>query len=112
MRSGLARTCGLLHADGHWAILDRSSRLRTRPAMRDFVAELKRRKVIRVAIAYLAVSWLILQVGSMVIPAFNIPAWTLRLLVLLVVLGLPLPAAPRRSRSRARTRSSPGWERR
>lgn len=58
--------------------------------MRDFVAELKRRKVIRVAIAYLAVSWLILQVGSMVIPAFNIPTWTLRLLVLLVVLGLPL----------------------
>lgn len=58
--------------------------------MRDFVAELKRRKVIRVAIAYLAVGWLILQVGSMVIPAFNIPAWTLRLLMLLVVLGLPL----------------------
>ena len=58
--------------------------------MRDFVAELKRRKVIRVAIAYLAVGWLILQVGSMVIPAFNIPAWTLRLLMLLVALGLPL----------------------
>ena len=61
-----------------------------KPAMRDFIAELKRRKVIRIAIAYLAVSWVILQVGSMVIPAFNIPAWTLRLLVLLVVLGLPL----------------------
>ena len=58
--------------------------------MRDFIAELKRRKVIRIAIAYLAVGWVILQVGSMVIPAFNIPAWTLRLLVLLVVLGLPL----------------------
>ena len=58
--------------------------------MSDFVAELKRRNFLRVAIAYLAVSWLILQVGSMIIPAFNIPAWTLRLLVLLVALGLPL----------------------
>lgn len=58
--------------------------------MRDFFAELKRRKVIRVTIAYLAVGWLVLQVGSLVIPAFNVPAWTLRLLVLLVILGLPL----------------------
>jgi serine/threonine-protein kinase len=60
------------------------------PAMREFIAELKRRKVIRIAIAYLAAGWVILQVASMVIPAFDIPGWTLRLLVVVVALGLPL----------------------
>ncbi len=58
--------------------------------MRDFIAELKRRKVIRVAIVYLAVGWVILQVASLIIPVFNIPAWTLRLMVLIVALGFPL----------------------
>jgi serine/threonine-protein kinase len=52
-------------------------------------AELKRRHVIRMAIAYCALSWLLLQVAALLIPAFDIPDWVLRLLVLMAVLGFP-----------------------
>lgn len=52
-------------------------------------AELKRRHVIRMAVAYSALSWLLLQVAALVIPTFGIPNWVLRLLVLLTVLGFP-----------------------
>ncbi len=54
-----------------------------------FWEQLKRRKVIRVAIGYCALSWLLVQVASTLIPAFDIPIWTLRLLVLLLAIGFP-----------------------
>jgi hypothetical protein len=38
-----------------------------------FLAELKRRNVIRVAIAYVAVSWLVLQAGALVFQAMDVP---------------------------------------
>ncbi len=52
-------------------------------------AELKRRHVIRMAVAYGALSWLLLQVASLLIPTFDIPSWVMRLLVLVTVLGFP-----------------------
>ena len=55
--------------------------------MRALWEQLKRRHVIRVAVAYGALGWLVLQVASMLIPAFGIPAWVMRLLVLLFALG-------------------------
>ena len=58
--------------------------------MRAFWEQLKRRKVIRVAIGYCALSWLLVQVAATLIPAFDIPVWTLRLLVLLLALGAAL----------------------
>ena len=58
--------------------------------MAGFFAELKRRNVFRVAIAYLAIGWLVLQVAGLVIPAFDIPSWVLRLLVIVVGLGFPV----------------------
>lgn len=58
--------------------------------MRDFLVELRRRNVIRVAVAYLALAWLVLQVAGLVIPAFGIPAWVLRLLFIVVGLGFPI----------------------
>ncbi|MEO6138710.1 MAG: hypothetical protein ABIP11_08630, partial [Luteimonas sp.] len=57
--------------------------------MRAFWEQLKRRKVIRVAIGYCGLSWLLVQVASTLIPAFDIPIWTLRLLLLLLAIGFP-----------------------
>ncbi len=55
-----------------------------------FIKELKRRNVIRVAIAYAIVGWLLVEVASVIIPTLLLPDWTLRILVLFVILGLPL----------------------
>lgn len=57
--------------------------------MRVLWAELRRRHVVRMAIAYCALSWLLLQVADLLIPTFDIPNWVMRLLVLMVVLGFP-----------------------
>ena len=55
-----------------------------------FFAELKRRHVYRVAIAYGVVAWLLIQVATQVFPFFEIPNWIVRLVVLGTVLGFPL----------------------
>jgi serine/threonine-protein kinase len=57
---------------------------------RNFFAELKRRHVYRVAIAYTVVAWLLVQVATQVFPFFEIPSWVVRLVVLVVVLGFPI----------------------
>src|SRR6476660_6941185 len=58
--------------------------------MNRFFAELKRRHVYRVAIAYAVVAWLLIQVATQVFPFFEIPNWVVRLVVLTVVLGFPV----------------------
>ena len=55
-----------------------------------FFDELKRRKVIRVAAAYLVVGWVVIEVASTVAPNLNLPEWTARMVTLLVMLGFPL----------------------
>src|SRR5437870_851736 len=55
-----------------------------------FFAELKRRHVYRVAIAYAVVAWLLVQIATQVFPFFEIPTWIVRLVVLLTVLGFPV----------------------
>jgi adenylate cyclase len=50
--------------------------------------ELKRRNVFRVAIAYLALAWLLTEVASTLFPAFGIPDWALRFLAIVFALGL------------------------
>lgn len=57
--------------------------------MRALWAELRRRHVVRMAVAYCALAWLVLQVAALLLPIFDIPNWALKLLVLLVVLGFP-----------------------
>jgi len=57
--------------------------------LRNFLAELKRRHVYRVAIAYAVVAWLLTQVATQVLPFFEIPNWAVRLVVLLLVIGFP-----------------------
>jgi len=57
-----------------------------------FFVELKRRKVYRVAAAYVVVAWVLTQVATQVFPFFEIPNWTVRLVVLGLVLGFPIAA--------------------
>ena len=54
---------------------------------RNFFAELKRRNVYKVAVAYAVVGWLVIQVSSTVLPTFHAPEWVVQTLVVLVALG-------------------------
>ena len=56
----------------------------------NFFAELKRRNVYKVAVAYAVVAWLLVQVATQVFPLFEIPTWAIRLVVLLIVIGFPI----------------------
>src|SRR5213075_3046792 len=56
----------------------------------NFFAELKRRNVYKVAVAYAVVGWLLVQVTTQVFPIFEIPNWALRLIVLAIIIGFPV----------------------
>jgi hypothetical protein len=56
----------------------------------DFLAELKRRKVYKVAAAYAVVAWLIIQAASILLPAFEAPEWVMKALISAVALGFPV----------------------
>src|SRR5688572_13757244 len=55
-----------------------------------WLGELKKRKVFRVAAAYAVVGWLLVQVTSVVLPALNLPAWTITFTTVLLMLGFPV----------------------
>ena len=57
---------------------------------RTFFTELKRRRVYSVAVAYVVVAWLLIQVATQVFPFFDIPNWVVRLVVLLTTVGFPI----------------------
>ena len=57
---------------------------------RNFLAELKRRKVYTVAVTYAVVGWLLIQVVTQVFPPFEIPNWAERLAILAIILGFPV----------------------
>ncbi len=52
--------------------------------------ELKRRNVFRIAIAYVIVAWLLLQVGDTLAPALHLPDWVNSTLAFFLILGFPL----------------------
>ncbi len=54
---------------------------------RNFFAELKRRHVDKVALAYVVVSWLLIEVAAIVLPTFDTPPWVMEALVVLLALG-------------------------
>jgi TolB-like protein/Tfp pilus assembly protein PilF len=58
---------------------------------RNLFAELKRRNVIRMAGLYLVGAWLLTQVASTLLPAFDVPSWALRGLIVTLALGF-IPA--------------------
>src|SRR6266581_7501052 len=53
-------------------------------------AELKRRNVYKVAVAYAIVGWLLVQVATQVFPFLEIPNWAIRLVIALVAIGFPI----------------------
>ena len=55
-----------------------------------FFAELQRRNVYKVAVAYGVVSWLLIQIATQVFPIFEIPNWAARLVVIALTLGFPV----------------------
>ena len=57
---------------------------------RNFFAELKRRNVYKVAVAYIVAGWALAQGLAQVLPVFTVPNWVIQLLVVLIVLGLPV----------------------
>ncbi len=59
-------------------------------AIRNFFAELKRRNVYKVAVAYAVVGWLLIQIATQTFPVFEIPNWAARLVILALVIGFPV----------------------
>src|SRR3954466_13259191 len=57
---------------------------------RNFFAELKRRNVYKVAVAYAVVAWLLIQAASILLPTFEAPSWVMKVFVVLVTLGFPI----------------------
>src|SRR3954462_7810616 len=56
----------------------------------NFLAELKRRNVYKVAVGYGVVGWLAVQVATSVLPTFHAPDWVAQTLIVLVLLGFPI----------------------
>ena len=57
---------------------------------KNFFAELKRRNVYKVAVAYAIVGWLLVQIATQVFPFLEIPNWIVRLVIVLVATGFPI----------------------
>ena len=55
---------------------------------RTLISELKRRHVFKSTIAYLAISWIVIQIASTILPAFNAPEYTLKALIYILSVGL------------------------
>src|SRR5712691_11547482 len=58
--------------------------------MSNFFQELQRRKVYRVAAAYIIAAGFIIQIASAVFPAWELPNWSQRLLIVLLLAGFPI----------------------
>ena len=55
-----------------------------------FFSELKRRNVVRVSIAYIVVSWLLIQAAGVLEPALLLPDWVDRVVTVLLLIGFPV----------------------
>ena len=58
--------------------------------MGNLFQELKRRKVFRVAAVYAVVAWVLIQVADTVLPALQMPDWTVSFVTVLFILGFPI----------------------
>lgn len=63
---------------------------RPNPGLGAFLGELRKRKVFRVALTYMVVAWISIQVTSTLFQGFEIPMWAFRLIVLLFIIGFPI----------------------
>jgi TolB-like protein/Flp pilus assembly protein TadD len=58
--------------------------------IKKFIEELKRRKVLKSAITYLVIAWLIAQVSAIVLPPFNAPQYIMKTLIFMLIIGFPI----------------------
>ncbi len=58
--------------------------------MTSFFGELSRRNVVKVAVAYAIVGWILVEVSSTVLPIFQAPDWIVQVFTFFVILGFPL----------------------
>jgi serine/threonine-protein kinase len=58
--------------------------------MNGFFAELKRRNVYKVAVAYAVVAWLLIQAASIFLPAFDAPPWVMKIFIIVIIFGFPV----------------------
>jgi TolB-like protein/Flp pilus assembly protein TadD len=56
----------------------------------NFFAELKRRNVYKVAVAYAVVAWLFIQAASIFFPAFDAPPWVMKIFIIVIIFGFPV----------------------
>src|SRR5213594_4284536 len=56
----------------------------------NFLSELKRRNVFKVAVAYAVVAWLLLQAASIFLPAFDAPPWVMKIFIIVIIFGFPV----------------------
>jgi len=56
----------------------------------NFFAELKRRNVYKVAVAYAVVAWLLIQAASIFFPAFDAPPWVMKIFIIVIIFGFPM----------------------
>ena len=58
--------------------------------MKGFISELRERNVVKVAFVYIIVAWVVVQIADVALPAFEAPAWVLRVFMLFLLLGFPV----------------------
>lgn len=58
-------------------------------SVREFMKEMKQRRVCRAAITYVLFMWLNLQIADVLVPMIGLPAWTLQLIVTIGAMGFP-----------------------
>jgi eukaryotic-like serine/threonine-protein kinase len=58
--------------------------------LRDFLLELKTRRVYRAAVVYAVVAWVVVQAAAIVVPELLLPEWITRAVIILALLGFPL----------------------
>lgn len=89
--------------------------------MKSFFAELKRRNVLKVALTYSVIAWLLIQLA--LIPTLEVPSWAIKTLVVLLVIGFvtivfvswafeATPEGMKRTADLSPTEVLPTWSRR
>src|SRR6476659_785829 len=92
-------------------------------SQRNFFAELKRRNVYKVAVAYAVVGWLVMQVAATIVPALHLPDSLTTAVVVITLVGFPIalviawafemtPEGMKRTENVSPNEDIPQWSRR
>ncbi|MGB5211615.1 MAG: tetratricopeptide repeat protein [Gammaproteobacteria bacterium] len=64
--------------------------LLAKSGLKNFWSELRRRKVVRVAVVYVLVAWLLIQIAEAIFEPLQLPPWSLTFVIVIAALGFPL----------------------